>query len=333
MMMECLTGQRNNLATVQAWLIKLIYLLALFFTLLAPQIATAAPRPDPVAVVKSVLNAPEARLDYLEAQIAFDRLFDPAADPVAMRRVVERLTAAARSLAGERPSDGVKFDAIRKVVYTSGPWNDHRPFAYDLTDPKGQKPGSQRLSTYLRTRRGNCVSMPILLLIIANRMGMTVNLAAAPLHLFVRYTLPTTGKAYNIEATNGGTLARDIWYRQNFPISDRAMESGIYMRVLAKREGIATMANSVVETLINQGAYQQAVDVTDAILIINPRESHAILKRGTAIGHMIRVEFTYRFPGEALISSALQPRYRWLIAQNASMFAKAEALGWIEEKG
>jgi regulator of sirC expression with transglutaminase-like and TPR domain len=320
---------------VQPRPINLICLLAflLFFTLLTPQPANAAPRADPVAVVKSVLNAPDNRLDYLEAQIAFDRLFDPAADPVAMRRVVERLTAAARSLAGERPSDGVKFDAIRKVVYTSGPWNDHRPFAYDLTDPKGQKPGSQRLSTYLRTRRGNCVSMPILLLIIANRMGMTVNLAAAPLHLFVRYTLPTTGKAYNIEATNGGNLTRDIWYRQNFPISDRAMESGIYLRALNTREGIATMATTVVETLISQGTYQQAVDVADAILKINPRETHVMIKRGSAIGHIIQVEFTSHFPGEALIPPALRPRYQSLITDNANMFAKAEALGWVEEKG
>jgi regulator of sirC expression with transglutaminase-like and TPR domain len=307
--------------------------LAIFLLIiLIPHLASAAPRPDQVAVVKSVLATPDSRLDYLEAQIAFDRLFDPAADPVAMRRMVDRLVVAARGFAGNRPSDGAKFDAIRKVVYTSGPWNDNRPFAYDMDDPKGQRPGNQRLSNYLRTRRGNCVSMPMLLLIIANKMGMTVSLGTAPLHMFVRYTLPTTGKAYNIEATNGGNLTRDIWYRQNFPISDRAMESGIYLRSLSKREGIATMATTVVESLIKQGAFQQAVDVCDMILKINPRETHAMLKRATAIGYMI-VEFDRAFPDEALIPPPLKPRYQWLLSENAKMFAQAEALGWIEEKG
>ena len=175
--------------------------------------------------------------------------------------------------------------------------------------------------------------MPILLLIIANKMGMNINLAAAPLHLFIRYTLPTTGQTYNIEATNGGNFTRDIWYRQNFSISDRALESGIYMRALTKRESVATMANKVVETLIDQGAYEKAVELSDAILKINPRESHAMLKRGSAIGHMIWVEFTDRVPHLALIPPVLQPRYKWLISENARMFAQAEALGWVEERG
>lgn len=316
----------------QIWPFRLIRLLVFLLTLFTSQLASAAPRPDPVTVVKSILNAPDSRLDYLEAQIAFDRLFDDAADPVAMRKIVDRLVMAARSLAGERPSDGAKFDAIRRVIYTSGPWNDNRPFAYDMDDPKGQRPGNLRLSNYLRTRRGNCVSMPMLLLIIANKMGMTVSLGTAPLHMFVRYMLPTTGKAYNIEATNGGNPARDIWYRENFPISDRAIESGIYLRSLSKREGIVTMATTVVESLIKQGAFQQAVDVCDIILKINPRETHAMLKRGTAIGYMI-VEFDRAFPDEALIPSPLKPRYQWLLSENAKMFAQAEALGWIEKKG
>lgn len=311
----------------------MIRLICILFALLTSQFAIAAPRTDPVAIVKSVLSTPDGRLDYLEAQIAFDRLFDPDADPIAMRKMVDRLVIAARGFAGNRPSDGVKFDAIRRAVYTSGLWNDNRPFAYDRNDPKGERPGSQRLSNYLRTRQGNCVSMPILLLIIANKMGMNINLTAAPLHLFIRYTLPTTGRAYNIEATSGGHFARDIWYRQNFPISDRALESGIYMRALTKREAVATMANPVLETLINQGDYQKAVALSDIILKINPRESHVILKRGNALGHMIRAEFTDIFPHVALIPPALQPRYKWLITENARMFAQAEALGWMEEKG
>jgi hypothetical protein len=114
---------------VQARPNKLTRFLTVLLAFLTPQLASAAPRADPVTVVKSIINASDSRLDYLEAQIAFDRLFDPAADPVAMRRMVERLTTAARSLAGDRPSDGAKFDAIRRVIYTAGPWNDHRPFA------------------------------------------------------------------------------------------------------------------------------------------------------------------------------------------------------------
>jgi hypothetical protein len=68
------------------------------------------------------------------------------------------------------------------------------------------------LSTYVRTRKGNCVSMPVLFLIVADRIGLKVRLAAAPLHLFVRYT-DAAGADHNLEATSGGHEAPAELYR------------------------------------------------------------------------------------------------------------------------
>ena len=304
-------------------MIKSFIAIFLFASPILTSAAFAAPLSANPPLVSAILAAPT---DYLDAELSFNRLIDPTVDAAAARSTINKMVAAARQIAGPKASAGVKLDAVRKVIYDAGPWNDNRPFAYDLTDPLGQKPGNRRLSTYLKTRLGNCVSMPTLYLIIADRLGLNVHLVTAPLHVFVRYTLPS-GEAFNIEATSGGHLSRDEWYRTNFHMSDRSIESGIYMRTLNRREDMAQMATTVADSLLDTGRYQEAIDVDDAILAVNPRDAYTMVKRGTAYGELLRVEFVDKYPTPAQIPAALRPRYQMLAEANAKAFRDAEALG------
>lgn len=287
-----------------------------------------APR-SPAVEVREALNQPEAQLNYLEAAIAFDRLISKDLNAGATRAMIARLVDASRQMAGPKSSDPYKLAAVRKAIYGAGPWNYNRPFTYDLADPFGQQVRSKMLSTYVRTRKGNCVSMPVLFLIVADRIGLKVRLAAAPLHLFVRYTDPA-GVDHNLEATSGGHEARTEWYRTNLPMSDRAVESGIYMRTLSKRETIAQMAASVLDHLMAERRFQEAADVADAVLAVSPRDSYAMVKKGSAMGGILKAEFQDRYPVPALIPPALRPRYAMLAAANEKAFRDAEALGWEE---
>ena len=282
-------------------------------------------------MLKAVLSQPESRLDFLDAATAFDRAIDGRSDSSAARTTVSRLVDAARQMAGPNPSDAYKLAAVRKAIYGSGPWNYNRPFTYDLADPLGLQVRSKMFSTYVRTRKGNCVSMPVLFLIVADRMGLKVRLAAAPLHLFVRYTDPA-GVDHNLEATSGGHEARMDWYRANLPMTDRAVQSGIYMRTLGKRETVAEMAVSVLDFLMVERRYQEAADVADAMLAVNPRDSYALVKKGTAMAGMLQSEFQAKYPTPASIPPALRSRYAMLAAANEKAFRDAEALGWEPAK-
>jgi regulator of sirC expression with transglutaminase-like and TPR domain len=301
--------------------------LLLLAIVLAPAPAIVRAQPTAAEVVGEVLSRPEGRLNYLDAATAFDRLIDKDSDITTTRATVARLVDAARQMAGPKPSDAYKLAAVRKAIYAPGAWNHNRGFSYDLADPLGGQPGSKLLSTYVRTRKGNCVSMPILFLIVADRMGLKVGLGAAPLHLFVRYTDPA-GTDHNLEATSGGHRARDEWYRQNLPMSDRAIESGIYMRTLSKRETVAAMATSVMDFLLAERRYQEAVNVADAILGASPRDAYSMVKRGSAMAHLMQTEYHDRYPDPALVPPALVPRYRLLAEANQKAFSDAEALGW-----
>jgi regulator of sirC expression with transglutaminase-like and TPR domain len=281
---------------------------------------------DAVSVVRSVLNAPDNQLDYLEAKLAFDAVVEPATDRAWVRAQIDRLAAAAKALTKGDPRPAVRLGAARTVLYDSGPWNDRRPFGFDMSDPDGQAILGKLLKNYLRTRLGQCVSMPVLFLILAERLGLNVALCAAPDHILVRYT-DETGGSHNIEATSGGHPARDEWVRQQRRISDRAIASGIYLRTLTKREGIAMLAHTLVEHLREQGRTDEVVAVCNLVLEHHPREVNALVLLASAYGEQLERwrkqhlrPFTVR-PEEAAYAQKLMKR-------NASLFAAAEQLGW-----
>lgn len=294
-------------------------------------LGTAQSVPAPASIVGSSLSVAEDLLDFASAKLAFDRIVDPSIKTATFEKEVARLANEANNIVGPRASDGAKIDAVRKVLYEAGPWNDHRPFSYDHTDPLGQNIQNKLLSTYLLTRRGNCVTMPTLFMIVGRRLGLNLTLSTAPLHVLVRYTRPGI-HPFNIEATSGGSFARDEWYRQQFPMSERAIESGLYLRTHSDRQTVAVMATTVLEYLIEAGRNEEAVGVADAILSANPKDGFVMAKKGTAIGQMMKVEFFDKYPTPALVPVNLRKRYAALAAANQKAFADAETLGWEEPK-
>ena len=289
--------------------------------------SAAVAAPDPAAIVRAVLSAPDAALDYARAKLAFDQLIDSAVDIPATMAQLDRMVDEAVRLAGPAASPDARLGAVRRLLYVAGLWNDHRPFSYDHDDPLGQRIGNKLLATYLATRRGNCVSMPALFLILADKLGLDVAFATAPLHAFVRYR-SESGHIINIEAANGGHPARDAWIREQMPMTDRAVASGLYLRSPSKREGVALLATTVMEHLIEQRRFREALAVSEVIVQHAPRDAYTMVKQGTICGWLIQTEFKARYPDEATIPPPLRARCAMLVARNRAMFEAAETLGW-----
>ena len=281
---------------------------------------------SPADAISAVLAQPDAALDHAQAKLAFDALIDPSGNGAATMAEIDRLAGTARRMAGPGADAARIYAALRTSLYVAGEWNEGRPFAYDHDDPAGQEIGNKLLANYLRSRKGNCVSMPVLFLILAERLGLDAALVAAPLHLFVR--LRIDGRAVDVETTSGGHPAREAWFRENFPIPDLAVANGIYLRALPRREAIAHLATTVAEHLAASGRHDDAARVCTVILRHFPRDVYAMVKLGTACGQIAEREFLARYRTPFLIPSLLRPRYFELMQKNRALFAKAEALGW-----
>ena len=293
-----------------------------------PRAALTAPS-GAVEAVRQVLSLPDDEFDHAEAKLALDRAIDPAIDAVPVLAELDAMTVKARELAGPSPDDAAKLNALRKLIYQSGPCNGHRPFAYDQSDPLGTRISGKLLSNYLETRLGQCVSMPILFLILGERLGLDMALATAPHHVFVRYR-DRHGRIVNLETTSGAHPASDAKMRQGFAMTNLAVRNGLYLRSLPKREAVAEMASTLVEHLTEKGRHYDVLWITKEILRHSPRNIHAILSMGTAYGHLIE-EIVKKYPMPFLLPVHLRARYESLCQGNKAAFDAADALGWVPE--
>jgi regulator of sirC expression with transglutaminase-like and TPR domain len=266
----------------------------------------------------------------LVEKLKVDQEIDPTKGGREVRLQIERLGSAAAQLVGAKADDLEKLRAVRRVIYESGPWNDYRPFTYDSQDPLGKNIENKLLATYLKTRRGNCVSMPLLFIVIADRLGVNLSLVRAPLHYYVRYERPGGGHV-NIEATSGGYPARDAYYVVNLRIPEKAIRLGVYMRPLASAEAFEEVKGTLLEWDVSRGRYDAAIRLASEMYNVDHRNAVALVWRGIAYGKVIERDFVSRYPSPAAMPANKRTRYENLVRRSNADIDAAHALGWLDE--
>lgn len=219
-----------------------------------------------------------------------------------------------------------KLELLVTSLSQPGPWNDYRPFSYDLNDPFGKTIRNKLLSTYLATRKGNCVSMPVLLVILGQKLGLDITLATAPEHVLAKFR-NDQGQWINIEATSFGTK-RDASYQQEMGISPKAMANRIYLRPLTKRESVVVMLSTLMELYGQQQRQERRIAVADLALQADPRDVVAMLQKGNAYFRLMQQKYMSKYPSPEAIPPAQRTDFEALRRNNDLWFDKAEALGW-----
>ena len=270
--------------------------------------------------------------DLAEIKLSIDHMVDPVVNTGASLAAVDRMAASVKAMLPDEANGGEKLAALKHYIYEAGPWNDGKPFQYDLSDPLGEKPASRKLIRYLETRRGNCVTMPILFLLLGERLGLKMTLAEAPLHLFVKYT-DDDGSTWNLEATSGAGFTRDLWYRQKLPMTDKAVANGVYLRPLSREETVAIMASFLVEHHLATGEHEKAIAIADVILRHYPNSAYVLAKKGTAYYRLLQRDVTSKYTRMEDIPPDLRARADVWYRENATAFDRAERLGWRLQDG
>ncbi|NCC98707.1 MAG: hypothetical protein EOL95_03250 [Bacteroidia bacterium] len=116
--------------------------------------------------------------------------------------------------------------------------NNNCPYKYDyetFVKDGGQEAGM--VTRLLKTKKGNCHSLPYMYKILANDMKVEACLALAPMHVYVKHK-DENGKWWNLELTSG-TFSRSSFIMESFNVSEQAIESGLFMKGLSEKESIA----------------------------------------------------------------------------------------------
>ena len=233
-----------------------------------------------------------------------------------------------RAMAGPSATPALRLDALRTYIYKPGPWNQNNPFTYDFADPLGHKTPNKLLATYIRTRRGNCVSMPMLFVALAQRLGLDVTLSTAPHHVFVKYRDAETGRWINLETTGSAKPARDVWLRQQLPMTDEAVANGIYMKTLSKREALVVMADIVLVGESERHRYDEMLTVADVLRPYYPNNLTVLLAPAIASDGLAKQEFIDKYPRESDIPPELLGHLDFLAKGASDALNRAYALGW-----
>ncbi|WP_438424364.1 hypothetical protein [Aquimarina macrocephali] len=117
----------------------------------------------------------------------------------------------------------------------------HLPIAYDFEDYKGQKDWSKMFVTkLLNSGTGQCHSLPLLYLILAEEIGAVAHLAKAPNHIYIKFPDDTNRKWYNVELTSN-ILTTNAHILQSGYIKAEAIQNKIFMHPLSKQQLFAQM--------------------------------------------------------------------------------------------
>ncbi|HEV2540099.1 MAG TPA: transglutaminase family protein [Frateuria sp.] len=255
------------------WLIAMGITLAAGISL--PSHASASPSlalpKDPnLRTLTALLQQPEDRIDLAEAEVDVERMIDATINGASILRELDAWADRVRARILPGASNMDKLIALNGTLYQAGPWNDYRPFGYDFNDPLGTDIQNKLLSTYLRTRKGNCVSMPLLYVILGKKLGLDITLATAPLHVFVKFH-KDDGTWLDVETTSGGTLSDDRYVAQ-YHIQPRALLTGIYLRPLSRKESVGVMIGTLEEFYAHRRPPEYQLGLTALALANNARD-------------------------------------------------------------
>jgi len=312
-------------------------ILAIIFLAFTTSLTKAETIQSEIVLTRSIVDARVGEMGFARAKLAVDKFVDPTVDETATLAELNRMVATINTMLSTLPpveaaTDMEKMKALRTFIYEPGWWNGNTPFQYDLSDPFGQQPGAQMLTHYLATRKGNCVSMPMLFLALGEKLGLDLTLSTAPLHVFVKFTDRASGRTWNLETTSGAGFTRDEHYRKILPMTDEAVRNGVYLKTLTRHEALALIATGVLDNLLATGRYDEAIAVADVLIAANPADAYSLTKKGTAYYRLLERDFIRKYPNEKDIPPAEMPRALELHRANAEAFARAEALGWREPR-
>ena len=296
------------------------------FCVLTTGLATPVTEPTKDPNLTTLHQLVEHPVDYAVVKVTIDHMVDASVDAKA---TLHELDLWADKVRARLPSNANHYTTLMllgSTLYEPGPWNDNQPFSYDLNDPFGKNIRNELVSQYLRTRKGNCVSMPALLLILGQKLGLDMALATAPNHNLVMFR-QDDGKWVNIEATSG-TGFTDEEYQRQLHITPVAMHSGIYLRPLSPTEAVGAMADELGDFYERAMAPQFQLGLTAYLLKLNPKDTVAMIRRADAYYRLLDARYFKKYPRPNLIPSADRADFQMLSKNNAELFEQAEALGW-----
>ncbi len=190
--------------------------------------------------IEDILALPDEEIDLGIACLVLAKDAYPNVKIEVFDNILDFMANQLNTLMQDNSDPEARIAMMNTYFYRPGWWNDSLTFTYDLDDLEASKKDNQFLNGYLATRLGSCITMPMLHLVLADRLGWPFHAVRSPKHFFARY-MDESLNDKNIEATCGGAFISDQRYITDVEIPEKTIKNGVYLRTLSKKEYLASL--------------------------------------------------------------------------------------------
>lgn len=217
--------------------------------------------------LQSLPTLTDGQIDLSDTLLQVSKDWDANFDPAPYLATIDRLTRDVKAKIAANPDPAGTVKALRESI--------HRNLGYDFTDKtdaQGLPLDTEELFLHglLKTKRGYCMTLSLIYLIVGERLNLPLYGVALPNHFFVRYESPTY--RVNVETTQQGESMPDESYRQRFGITPDAV---FFMKNLGKKQTLGAYFSNIGITYYKQDKPGQAVFYLQLAVDINPASIEA----------------------------------------------------------
>jgi tetratricopeptide (TPR) repeat protein len=260
---------KSRLFGVRVYALLLLFMLPLIADADAAILANNNKRGLRAYTIEGVLRLQDDEVDLGTAALILSRDWGtPKTSHVYRRKIDDMAEEILKRLKDEHiPTDYRAIPIINSYLF------DELGFtAVDNADD----PDDLFLHVVLERKRGYCLSLSVLYLAIAERVGLPVYGVVVPGHFFVRYD--DGSRRYNIETTSNGAMAPDEHYIERFK-PPKQLKS-LYMKNLTKKQTLGCFFNNLGNCYLAVGETEKAFDILTNAVEINPLLSEAHMNLG-----------------------------------------------------
>ncbi len=204
------------------------------------------------------------------------------------RRRLDRLSLRLRHALGTERSAGA-IPILNRVIFEEEAYRrevDDKGLRYTL------------LPTVLDGRKGGCLGLSALYLVLGERLGIPLRGVLVPGHFFVRYV--GRGGRRNVELLKKGRAMAARWYRRKYPAP---VGNSLYLRTsLDTRQTLAVYRYNVANAYRRRRAWRKALALYRATVEVLPGFAEAQGNLGLTLAHLGDLDGAskaYRRAGEA----------------------------------
>lgn len=241
---------------------KIVFIFSAFLTipLLAQQISYN-PAGLYVNSVEKALQLSDDDIDLATAALLAGKRWDPSINIDSYRNSIDDMaTTVLERLNGQNPSANARrtVQIINKLLFEE--------LGFSAVD-NASNPQDLFLSSVLDNKKGYCLSLSVLYLSIAERLGLPIYGVVVPGHFFVRYA--DGSNIFNIETTQKGASPPDEHYIKEFKVPQDKRQA-IYLQNLSKKGTIGCFFNNLANVYFDLNDIENAYYYQQKAVEINP---------------------------------------------------------------